>query len=131
MRHIHIRQPRAGDLLGVSIKDLLEIEMGAVIQVLPKITTPRIRRSEAEQAQPAALIALGARVSSLLIDGLQEAQQTMSDDSLRLPPAVEEAMADIATVFHWPMAELRELTIPELLTWHARARARACPDEQD
>ena len=51
MRHIHIRQPRAGDLLGVSIKDLLDIEMGAVIQVLPKITTPRIRRSEAEQAQ--------------------------------------------------------------------------------
>ena len=30
-------------------------------------------------------------------------------------------MADIAGIFHWSLAELRELDLPDLLAWHKRA----------
>lgn len=30
-------------------------------------------------------------------------------------------MADIAAIFHWPLSELRELTLDELTAWHERA----------
>lgn len=30
-------------------------------------------------------------------------------------------MAEIAGIFHWPLSELRELEIDELLGWQARA----------
>lgn len=30
-------------------------------------------------------------------------------------------MAEIAAIFHWPLSELRELELPELLAWRERA----------
>lgn len=32
-------------------------------------------------------------------------------------------MADIAAVFHWPLSELRQLELAELLDWRERAIA--------
>lgn len=34
-------------------------------------------------------------------------------------------MADVAAVFGWPLAELREMEIDELLDWRRRARERS------
>lgn len=34
-------------------------------------------------------------------------------------------MADVAAVFHWPLSELREMEIDELIDWHRRAVDRA------
>jgi len=33
-------------------------------------------------------------------------------------------MADIASVFHWPLSELNALPLDELILWQAKARAR-------
>lgn len=33
-------------------------------------------------------------------------------------------MANIAAVFHWPLSELRELDLTELIEWSGRANAR-------
>lgn len=30
-------------------------------------------------------------------------------------------MANIAAIFHWPLSELRELTLDELVDWSGRA----------
>lgn len=38
-------------------------------------------------------------------------------------------MADIATVFHWPLSELAALELAELIAWRERARVRAEPTE--
>ncbi|QDQ29149.1 GpE family phage tail protein [Chitinimonas arctica] len=38
-------------------------------------------------------------------------------------------MADIATVFHWPLSELEGLTVAELLAWRERARQRSGADD--
>lgn len=38
-------------------------------------------------------------------------------------------MADIATVFHWPLSELAALDLADLIAWRELARVRAEPDE--
>ena len=38
-------------------------------------------------------------------------------------------MADIATVFHWPLSELATLDLADLSAWRERARVRAEPAE--
>jgi hypothetical protein len=38
-------------------------------------------------------------------------------------------MADIATLWHWPLADMCALTVPELMAWHKRALDRRPQDE--
>ena len=38
-------------------------------------------------------------------------------------------MADIATVFHWPLVAMDAMTLPELMDWRERARQRHAPDD--
>lgn len=33
-------------------------------------------------------------------------------------------MADIATIFHWPLSDLDQLSVEELAEWRERARVR-------
>lgn len=47
---------------------------------------------------------------------------------MRYPQDVEEAMADIAIVFHWPPEVMHAWSIAELVDWHDRAKARYVAD---
>ena len=38
-------------------------------------------------------------------------------------------MADIATVFHWPLSDLVAMDLADLIAWRERARVRAEPAE--
>ncbi|WP_415258837.1 GpE family phage tail protein [Thauera phenylacetica] len=38
-------------------------------------------------------------------------------------------MADIATVFHWPLHDLAAMDLADLIAWRERARVRAEPAE--
>ena len=38
-------------------------------------------------------------------------------------------MADIATIFHWPLDQLDQLDLQELAEWSERARVRSGNDE--
>lgn len=51
---------------------------------------------------------------------------------MRLPDDVEEAMADIAAVFHWPPETMERMPVEELARWRDKARVRAeAPDDGD
>lgn len=39
-------------------------------------------------------------------------------------------MADIASVFHWPLAAMEAMRLSDLMRWHARAAARAAPPDK-
>ena len=49
--------------------------------------------------------------------------------SLGLPGRVEDAMADVAVVFHWPLSDLVGLSLADLIDWREHARIRAMPPE--
>ncbi|THD42164.1 GpE family phage tail protein [Enterobacteriaceae bacterium ML5] len=37
---------------------------------------------------------------------------------------MEDVIADIAAIFHWPRSELEAMPVPELVDWQARAVER-------
>lgn len=53
------------------------------------------------------------------------------DDPIVLPRCVEDAMADIATVFGWTVEYMDKLDVPELMAWRERARVRVEVREVD
>ncbi|WP_435633246.1 GpE family phage tail protein [Carnimonas bestiolae] len=42
---------------------------------------------------------------------------------------VEDAIADIATVFHWPLSDMADMSLTELMEYRERARVRSGADE--
>ena len=48
-------------------------------------------------------------------------------DAAPLPDRAEDAMADVALVFHWPLSELCAMSARELADWRARAAERFAP----
>ncbi|ENV3746267.1 GpE family phage tail protein [Enterobacter asburiae] len=39
--------------------------------------------------------------------------------------SVDDLMADIAVIFHWPPSELNSLSVTELITWRDKALQRS------
>lgn len=72
-----LRKPMSGELRGCSLMDLTQMEVGALVKVLPRITDPSITDQEAARLDPADLLALGVETVSFLLPkpALQEASQ--------------------------------------------------------
>lgn len=43
---------------------------------------------------------------------------------------VEDLMADVAVIFHWPPSEMYSMTITELLNWREKAARRSGADDE-
>jgi len=63
---IELRKPRAGELRGVSLYDLIRMDVAAVQAVLPRISTPTLSRPEVDALDPADLFQLSAEVAGFL-----------------------------------------------------------------
>lgn len=64
---IQIRKPKAGELRGVSITSLMQIEVSELIKVLPRITTPALTDDELRGMDIADLTQMGLEVSGFLL----------------------------------------------------------------
>ncbi len=63
---IDLRKPRAGELRGVSLYDLVRMDVAAVQTVLPRISTPTLTRPEVDAMDPADLFQISAEVAGFL-----------------------------------------------------------------
>lgn len=61
-----IRKPSAGELRGIKLMDLANMDVSALVAVLPRITMPSILRQEVEQMDPADLSEIGIEVALFL-----------------------------------------------------------------
>ena len=66
---ISLRKPLAGELRGLKLTDVLQMDVGAMITLLPRITTPAITPDEAAGLDPADLIALAGPVVGFFMTG--------------------------------------------------------------
>jgi hypothetical protein len=73
IEQLKIRKPKAGELRSLNLVDLGQLKTDALIKVLPRITMPTITQAEAENLDPADLLACGAEIGSFL---LQKSQRT-------------------------------------------------------
>jgi Phage tail assembly chaperone proteins, E, or 41 or 14 len=64
---IELRRPVAGELRGLNLTDLLQMDVTALTRVLPRISTPTLTEVEVMALDPADLLQLGATVAGFLL----------------------------------------------------------------
>jgi len=64
---ITIRKPRSGELRGVALTDVLQMDVNALNKVLPRITQPSLSEMEVMNLDPADLVQIGSALSVFLL----------------------------------------------------------------
>lgn len=77
---VTLRKPMAGELRGVSLIDLMNMDVLALRKVLPRITYPVIAEVEVSRMDPADLVQCGVAVSSFLLSKSARAKAQESLD---------------------------------------------------
>lgn len=63
---LDLRKPAAGELRGLSLLALLQMDVEAIATLLPRISTPMVTKPEALGMDPADLLAVGVEVAGFL-----------------------------------------------------------------
>ena len=72
---ITLRKPNSEELRGVSLAELLQMDVNSLVKVVPRISTPTLTAVEVTSMDPADLFALGTKVSGFLL------QKSMKTDA--------------------------------------------------
>lgn len=64
---IQVRKPKSGALRGVSLADVLNMDVQALTKVLPRITEPALTEPELRDLDPADMVQLGNVVANFLL----------------------------------------------------------------
>lgn len=67
IREVTLRKPMSGELRGVSLIDLAQMDVLALRKVLPRISTPSLTDHEIGRMDPADLLQCGVAVGSFLL----------------------------------------------------------------
>ena len=62
-----LRKPQSGELRGVQLVELLNMDVATLIKILPRITNPGITAPEVAGMDPADLLACGSKISGFLL----------------------------------------------------------------
>lgn len=64
---ITLRKPSSGELRGVSLVELLQMDVTSLIKVVPRISSPTLTAIEVSGMDPADLLALSSKISGFLL----------------------------------------------------------------
>ncbi|MDR3429693.1 phage tail assembly protein [Silvimonas sp.] len=64
---ITVRKPASGELRGVTLTDVLQMDVNALSTILPRLTTPTLTRQDVGNLDPADLVQLGTEVAGFLV----------------------------------------------------------------
>ncbi|MDG9854129.1 phage tail assembly protein [Pseudomonas nitroreducens] len=64
---VTLRKPAAGELRGLHMASLLQMDVASLMKLLPRISSPGITEPEAAAMDPADLLACGSKVSGFLL----------------------------------------------------------------
>ncbi|QGJ68099.1 phage tail assembly protein [Xanthomonas oryzae pv. oryzae] len=70
---VNVRKPGAGELRGLKLVDVLQLDVTAMATLLPRITSPTLTTADVNAMDPADLLALGQEVQLFLDEGPEEA----------------------------------------------------------
>lgn len=84
--HVQLRRPKAGELRGIGIGALLQLDTSAVMKLLPRITQPTLLEHEINNLDPVDLVNLAQGVIDFLVSSktldAARAKQAEALDSL-------------------------------------------------
>ncbi|WP_208605412.1 phage tail assembly protein [Salinicola socius] len=64
---ITLRKPQAGELRGVNLADVLQMQTDALIKLIPRLSSPSLTDHEARQMDPADLVQCGGEIAGFLL----------------------------------------------------------------
>ncbi|WP_258397327.1 phage tail assembly protein [Paraburkholderia unamae] len=64
---ITLRKPRSGELRGVSLADLVNLDVSALSKVLPRISSPTLTEHDVSSIDPADLVQIGGIFAGFLM----------------------------------------------------------------
>lgn len=64
---ITLRKPKAGELRGLNLNDILNMDVNSLTVLLPRISSPMLTKDEARQLEPEDLLLLGGAVANFLL----------------------------------------------------------------
>jgi len=64
---VQLRKPKSGELRGVSLAELGQMDVSALQRILPRITTPTLTAQDIANLDPADLLSLGVEVTLFLL----------------------------------------------------------------
>ncbi len=67
VKEITLRKPKSGELRGLSLSDLLNLDVNAITTLLPRISSPMITKDEVPEMDPADLVQIGGEISNFFI----------------------------------------------------------------
>lgn len=74
---ITLRKPSSGELRGVQLIELLNMDVASLMKVIPRISNPGLTASETAGMDPADLLAIGAKISGFLLQKSVQAQASL------------------------------------------------------
>lgn len=66
-----LRKPDAGTLRGIKLADLLQMDVGALTTLLPRISTPTLTAADAATLDPVDLVAIATEVGNFFLTKAQ------------------------------------------------------------
>ncbi|HWX66050.1 MAG TPA: phage tail assembly protein [Rhodanobacter sp.] len=64
---LHLRRPKAGELRGVSLVELTQMEVGAIAKVLPRICDPFLTADDINKLEAPDLLKIGTEIALFLL----------------------------------------------------------------
>lgn len=64
---IVLRKPMAGELRGLSLADVLNLDVDSITKLVPRISTPTLAEHEVRAMDPADLVEAGKEIASFLL----------------------------------------------------------------
>nr|DAI72855.1 MAG TPA: tail assembly chaperone [Caudoviricetes sp.] len=65
--HVTVRKPQSGALRGTRLQALMDMDVNAMMTVLPRVTTPALTSQEIAEMDPADLVSLSVEVVTFLL----------------------------------------------------------------
>lgn len=67
IRSVRLRKPTAGDLRGIKLHDLAQMDVTALVTLLPRITQPLLTQHDAAKLEPADLLEVAHVMSAFFV----------------------------------------------------------------
>lgn len=64
---ITLRKPKSGELRGVSLADVLQLQTDALMTLIPRLSTPSLTAPEVRGMDPADLVQCGGEIAGFLL----------------------------------------------------------------
>ena len=64
---VDLRKPKAGELRGLSLADVLNLDVDSITKLVPRISTPTLTEHEVRNMDPADLVECGKEIAIFLL----------------------------------------------------------------